>query len=75
MKAKTSFKESLKKHFRRHGSITQLQALERYGSWSLSSRISDLSNEGWRFEKQPVKVKTRYGAKTIVTKYILKKEA
>lgn len=41
-------KETLLKHLRRHGSITPLQAIERYRILALSQRIGELKRSGQR---------------------------
>ena len=72
MKAK-NFTDAIKKHLQRYGKINQLQALERYGSWKLSARISELRADGWDIETKPKTVKTRYGQKVNVAEYIYSK--
>lgn len=73
-KPKPSFTSDLLKHLQRHGSITNLQAIERYGSWKCSARIADLRRAGYEIATKLVKVKTRYGKEVEVAKYILKRK-
>ena len=73
MKPKHTFTESVRNHLKRYGSITQLQALERFGSWRLSATIFRLRGQGMAITTKDVKVKTRYGITTTVAKYCLDK--
>ena len=68
---KTNATSDVRKHLKRRKSITQLQALELYGTWRLSAIIYNLRKE-MKIESKDVKVKTRYGITTFVSKYIVK---
>ncbi len=71
MSRKTATSEVLK-HLKHKKSINQLQCLEKTGSWRLSSIIFNLRAQGYIIESKQVKVTTRYGAITYVSKYIYK---
>ena len=73
MKPKNTATDAIRKHLKKHGSITQLRALEKFGTWRLSSVIHCLRNEGMEISTDMLEVKTRYGVKTRVAKYILAK--
>ena len=73
-KPRPSFTSDVLKHLKKYGSITTLQAIERYGSWKCSARISDLRRAGYEIATKLVKVKTRYGKEVEVAKYILKRK-
>lgn len=51
--------------------ITQLEALSTLGIFRLASRISELKDDGYIFEKKMIKVTNRFGEKCHVAKYRL----
>lgn len=51
--------EKIKKHLDEHGSITALEAMNKYGIMRLASRMSDLKKEGYRFISDRITVKNR----------------
>ena len=55
-------------HMKKHGSITQIQALKRYQCFRLAARIYDLKSKGFKVETQ--KWRTRSGKD--VARYWLK---
>lgn len=71
MKQKTNFKAEVLKYLKKGRTLTVLQAFERWGSFKLSSRISDLKREGYKFKQTPVKHTTRFGLKTEFLQYKL----
>ena len=54
------------------GSITTLEAMADLGILRLASRIFDLKEKGYEFEKKRVYTKNRYGEKTHYDEYRLK---
>lgn len=56
-----------------HGGITTKDAMEELGVYRLASRIHDLKEEGYEFEKITREELNRYGKKTTFTEYRLKK--
>lgn len=60
--------EMILAYMRRHGSITQLEAIEHIGCTRLSGRVYDLKQLGYRIQSEMVKVKTRSG-ETMVKRY------
>ena len=65
-------KTRLIKYLKNYGSITSIQAIQDLGNTRLSATIFQLRELGWNFETEDVKVPTRWGTTTIVTKYSLK---
>ncbi len=51
--------EKIKKHLDEHGSITALEAMNKYGIMRLASRMSDLKREGYRFVADRIQVRNR----------------
>ena len=51
--------EKIKKHLDEHGSITALEAINKYGILRLASRMSDLKKEGYRFTAERISVRNR----------------
>lgn len=73
-KQKTSAVEQVLKHLQRHGKIDQRHALEKFGTWRLSSIIHQLRhNHGLPIHSETKDVKTRYGSTTRIAIYHLKK--
>ena len=56
-----------------HVGITTKDAMEELGVYRLASRIHDLKEEGYEFEKITREERNRYGKKTTFTEYRLKK--
>ena len=53
--------DKLRDHLKRGKTITQLEALQKYGIGRLSARILDLKEEGMAIESKRVKKKTANG--------------
>lgn len=64
--------EMIVEYLKEHGSITTHEAFFDLGISRLASRIHDLTEAGYSFKKESVKVTTRYGDKTYVTRYRFK---
>ena len=59
-------------HMKRYGSITTLEAFQRYGITRLAARISDIrKSDNYFITSKMVEVKTREGKKTHVSRYYL----
>ena len=61
-------------YLREHDYITALDAQKEYGIMRLSARIIDLQKRGYRFKKETVSAKNRFGEQTRFTKYSLIEE-
>lgn len=57
-----------------HGSITQIDALNKLGIMRLASRISDLKKNGCPIVSDMVEVQNRYGEKCRIKRYSMRKE-
>lgn len=55
----------------KHGSITQLEALNSLGVMRLASRISDLRRQGWSIVSKVDTVENRFGEKCRIKRYSL----
>ena len=64
-------KTRLIKYLKNYGSITSIQAIQDLGNTRLSATIFSLRELGWNFKTEDVKVPTRWGTTTTVTKYSL----
>jgi hypothetical protein len=58
-------------YIRDFGSITSWQAYEDLGIMQLGTRIFELKERGYRFKKEKVTKKNRYGDKCRFDKYML----
>ena len=54
-----------------HGSLTPLEALERFGCFRLGARIWELKKRGYPIKCEMVEVKTRDGGTATVARYSL----
>lgn len=57
-----------------HGSVTQIEALNKLGIMRLASRVSDLRKKGYQIDSRMDVVTNRYGEKCRVKRYSLGKE-
>lgn len=58
-------------HLKEHGSITSIEAVNRYGITRLAARISDLKKRGIEILTRETEVKTRYGRTARIAVYTL----
>ena len=58
----------------KHGSITQMEAMNKIGVMRLASRISDLRRLGYPIESRVEAVNNRYGEKCHIKRYSMKGE-
>lgn len=68
-------KDMILNHLLKHGSITPLEAMERYGIMRLSAIVYRLKKDGTTIVTEMVKGKNRFGAETRFARYSLKGEA
>lgn len=61
--------ETIKKHLKKHKTITVMEAFMKYGITSLSSRICELKEEGQKIGGYWVDVKNRAGEVVRVKRY------
>lgn len=66
--------EQILHHMQTLGSITSLEAMQKYGIMRLASRITDLRRRGVAITRQIVKGKNRYGEITSYVAYRLEKK-
>lgn len=57
-----------------HGSVTQIEALNKLGIMRLASRVSDLRKKGYQIDGKMDIVTNRYGEKCRVKRYSLGRE-
>ena len=67
-------KERILKHLQENGSITPLEALERYGCYRLGARVWDLRHDGHDIATEIVEGKDRNGDPMRYAKYTLRPE-
>lgn len=68
---KVTQRDRVLQYIREFGSITSWQAYAELGCTQLATRISELKQRGYEFEKTRVKSKNRYGDKTHYDEYRL----
>lgn len=66
---KPTHKTRLLQYLEDYGSITSLQAIQDLGNTRLSATIFQLRKEGHEIVSSDIKVPTRWGTQTTVTKY------
>jgi len=69
MKEKKSFTQSVINYMKKGRTLTVLDAWHRFGSFKLSTRLSELARKGYDFERKWKTVKTRYGKETEIAVY------
>ena len=67
-------REQIIKYMREYGSITRLDAANRLLIFELASRIGELQDRGWLFEKKWESRKNLYGQTKSYVRYSIKKE-
>ena len=68
---KTNKTEEVLKHLQEHGSITSIEAIEKYGATRLSAIIFKLRKKGYNIDTITIPFTDRYGTKSNFGKYIL----
>ena len=61
-------------YLKQFGSITSLDAFRDLGNTRLSATIFNLREDGYSIKSEDIKVSTRFGVDTTVTKYVLQNE-
>jgi len=69
--ARETHKTRLIDYLTRYKSITSIQAIQDLGNTRLSATIFTLKDEGHSITTEDIKVPTRWGTSTTVTKYTL----
>ena len=64
-------KDRIIRHLNDKGSITALEAMKEYGIMRLTSRISELKDEGYNIRSEFVSAKNRYNEPVSFSKYSL----
>lgn len=67
-------KELIIRYMKQYGSISRLEAATKLFVMELSSRIGELEDRGWEFEKTNESHKNAYGQVKHFTRYAIKKE-
>ena len=68
---KTNKTEEVLKHLKEYGSITSLEAIEKYSATRLSAIIFNLKKRGYNIETIMLPFTDKYGTKSMYGKYIL----
>ena len=63
--------ERILNHLRKYGSITQLEAINKYWDWRLSDKIYRLKKQGYNIKTEDIKVKRADNTDAYVAKYTL----
>lgn len=59
-------------HLKQYGSITSLEAIEKYSATRLSAIIYNLRKKGYNIETKDIDFTDRFGTKSHYGKYVLK---
>ena len=73
-RTKPTQKELVLRYLNDFGSITRIQSFLDLGVCELSSRIGELEEDGYKFDRKPMTLKNRYGVTVTVTEYSLKED-
>jgi len=68
---KPTQKQQVLRYLQDFGSITRIQSFMDLGVCELSSRIGELEQDGYKFNREKQTITNRYGIKVTVTKYSL----
>lgn len=71
---KPSQNKRILEYIAKHGSVSQLEALQYLGVMRLASRMSDLKRSGYPVASETVTVTNRYGEKCRIKRYSIKGE-
>lgn len=66
--------EKIARHLETYGSITSLEAMQKYGIMRLASRVSDLKKAGVAIRVEMVSGENRFGEATNYARYSLGKK-
>lgn len=67
-------KARLLTHFEKYGSITSMEAIEKYGITRLAARIKDLRDLGYDITTLMMDGQNRYGEATRYAKYVMRRK-
>ena len=67
-------KQAILQYIKDFGGITSMEAYMDLGVTQLATRISELKEQGYSFDKTTIKKLNRYGKKIAFSKYSLRKE-
>lgn len=67
-----SQKDMVLEHLKRRGSITQIEAISRFGAYRLSDIIYRLRNEGYKIYTHSETVTNRFGKEVTYGRYVLR---
>lgn len=73
-RTKPTQKEQILRYLNDFGSITRIQSFADLGVCELSSRIGELEDMGFEFDRKKLTLKNRYGVNITVTEYSLKED-
>jgi hypothetical protein len=68
-------KDRVLQYIRETGSITRAEGFTQLGITELASRIGELEDQGYRFEREPLIGKNRYGDTVRYIRYKLKEQS
>lgn len=63
--------EKVLNHLKEHGTITSLEAIEKYGATRLSAIIFNLRKRGYKIDTYDMPFTDRFGSKSTYGKYVL----
>ena len=63
-------KDAIKWHLKNYGHITSWEAIKEYGATRLADIIYKLKKDGYNIHTSDLKVKSRFGKKTTIAKYL-----
>ncbi len=69
---KMNYENAVLKHMKEHGSISPIEAMEKYGTTCLRCIIYNLRKKGYDIQTEMKATTTRYGHKTSYAVYKLK---
>lgn len=70
-----SQKKRILAYIGKHGSITSAEAMNALGIYRLASRINELKQEGYVFDKKTEHSRNRFGQTVYFTRYSIKEDA
>lgn len=73
-RTKPTQKEQVLRYLKTHAYITRIESFYELGVCELSSRIGELENDGYKFNRQPVTIKNANGVTVTIKKYSLKED-
>tara|TARA_R110002110_G_scaffold91224_1_gene237156 strand:- start:354 stop:632 length:279 start_codon:yes stop_codon:yes gene_type:complete len=68
-------RDAIKWHLKNYGHITSWEAIKEYGATRLSDIIFKLKKDGYNIHSTDIKIETRFGRTTTISKYLYFKPA